>query len=348
MSVKNLMRRNIVELDPYRCARDEFEGSAEVYLDANESWRDYIEEKNINRYPDPHSSMVRKALEEVLGFPYEKTIVGNGSDELIDLMFRVFCEPGKDSVLLLPPTYGAYKVFASINDVKIQSGPLSADFQLDEEAILGALDEYKPKLLFICSPNNPTGNKMDFEVIRRIAAANSGITVVDEAYYDFSDGESALSLIDENERVVLLRTLSKAWALAGARIGICVSSKEIHDVLYNVKYPYNLSLPAQTVALNALLNADKVREGVIYTIKERAFIVAELSTLPSVSVLPSDANFLLARMPNAYEVYRKLIEKGIIVRFRGKELGCENCLRITIGSREENLKMLDALKEILG
>ncbi len=347
MSVKNLMRKNIVELSPYRCARDEFEGSAEVYLDANESWRDYIGTEDINRYPDPHSSKVRRALEDVLGFPYEKTIVGNGSDELIDLIFRIFCEPGKDSVLLLPPTYGAYKVFASINDVKILTVPLNASFDLDEEKILEALAEYNPKLLFICSPNNPTGNALDYEAIRRIAAANKGITVVDEAYYDFSDGESALSLLEDNERIILLRTLSKAWALAGARIGICVSSKEIHDMLYNVKYPYNLSLPAQTVALKALLNADNVRKGIEYTIKEREFLASGLSDLPSVKVFPSDANFLLVRIPGAYGIYRQLIDKGIIVRFRGNELGCDNCLRVTIGSREENVKLINALKEIL-
>ncbi len=348
MSVKNLMRENIVSLDPYRCARDEFEGSAEVYLDANESWRKYIDfPGEINRYPDPRSSAVRKALEEVLGLPYDSTIVGNGSDEIIDLLFRIFCNPGKDSVLLLGPTYGAYKVFASINDIKVNMIPLDEDFLPDVEAVKSAIDRFSPKLLFICTPNNPTGNAVPLETIRSIASYNSAITVVDEAYGDFSREQSAASLVLENERVVLMRTLSKAWGLAGARVGIAMCSSEIHDAMYNVKYPYNLGLPSQLEALKALANAESVRAGVEYTIKERERLARLLERSSKVvKVYPSDANFLLVKVVDANEIYLGLQKKGVIVRNRSRELNCENCLRITVGSVEEDDRLLAALEEL--
>lgn len=347
MSIKPLMRDNIANLEAYRCARDEFEGEARVYLDANENWRDYIGFNAINRYPDPHSALLRRAIEEVMGLPYENTIVGNGSDELIDLLYRIFCRPGKDSVLLLPPTYGAYKVFASINEVNVITLPLTKDFALDEEGIKSAIKKYAPKLLFICSPNNPTGNAMDREAIVRIAEYNRAITVVDEAYGDFSKTESVAAEVFKNERLVVLRTLSKCWALAGARVGIAVTSKELHETLYNVKYPYNLSLPAQKAALEVLSSAEKVRDGAREIIEERERLRLELEALPSVKkVFPSDANFLLVRIEDAEEKYEKLKGRGIITRLRSKELNCASCLRITVGSRVENDELLDALKEM--
>lgn len=348
MSVKNLMRANIVSLDPYRCARDEFEGTAEVYLDANESWRKYIDfPGDINRYPDPRSGAVRRALEEVLGLPYENTIVGNGSDEIIDVLFRIFCDPGKDNVLLLGPTYGAYKVFAAINDVKVNVVPLNSEFLPDVDAVKRAIDEYAPKLVFICSPNNPTGNAVPLETIREIATYNSAITVVDEAYGDFSTQQSASSLVLENERVVLMKTLSKAWGLAGARVGICMCSAEIHDAMYNVKYPYNLGLPSQLEALKALANADAVRAGVRYTIDERARLASMLEKSSKVvKVYPSDANFLLVKVTDAKAIYLGLQKKGVIVRNRSRELNCENCLRITVGSVEEDDRLIAALEEL--
>ncbi len=348
MSIKSLMRENIVSLDPYRCARDEFEGSAEVYLDANESWRKYVDfDGDINRYPDPRSSLVRRAIEEVLGLPYEKTIVGNGSDEIIDLLFRIFCNPGKDNVLLLGPTYGAYKVFASINDVKVNVVPLDRNFLPDVAEVKSAIDRYSPKLVFICSPNNPTGNSIPLETIRKIASYNSAITVVDEAYGEFSSESSAAPLVSENERVVLMKTLSKAWGLAGARVGICMCSEELHDAMYNVKYPYNLGLPSQMAALKVLANAESVRRGIEYTIEERKRLVSLLEKSSKVvKVFPSDANFLLVKVTDADSIYRGLQQKGVIVRNRSRELNCENCLRITVGSVEEDDRLIAALEEL--
>lgn len=342
MSVMNLVRDNIRALEPYRCARDDFKGTAEVFLDANESWREYVGDAGINRYPDPRSEkLVAKAV-EVLGLPEGYVAAGSGSDELIDLLLRIFCRPGKDSILLLPPTYGAYKVFASINDVKIEKVLLKDDFSLDEEAIRAALDRYSPKLLFICSPNNPTGNSMDPEAIRRIAEYNKGLTIVDEAYQDFSDKPSAVSLVSENERVVVLRTLSKAWGLAGARIGLIIASEEIIGLVRNVKYPYNLGLPSQSEGIKALSQAEAVRAEVANTIRERERVAKLLSA--SYEVIPSDANFLLVRIPEAEKVYDTLKQMGIITRLRSHEPKCKDGIRITIGSREENDRLLAALE----
>ncbi len=348
MSIEKLMRANIASLDPYRCARDEFEGVAEVYLDANESWRRYIDfPGDINRYPDPRSALLRKAIEEVLGLDYDMTIVGNGSDEIIDLLFRIFCDPGKDSALLMGPTYGAYKVFASINDIKVNIAPLTKDFEVDVPLVKKMIDETSPKLVFLCTPNNPTGNAIPYEIIKEIATYNSGITVVDEAYWDFSTEKSASALVKENERVVLMRTLSKAWGLASARIGIAMCSKPIHEAMYNVKYPYNIGLPSSTEALKALANAAAVREGVEYTKLERERLRGLLEKSSKVvKVYPSDSNFLLVKVLDANSIYLALQKKGIVVRNRSRELNCENCLRITVGSKEENDKLMKALEEL--
>lgn len=346
MSVMELVRDNIRALEPYRCARDDFKGTAEVFLDANESWKEYVGDEGINRYPDPRSEkLVAKAV-EVLGLPEGHVAAGSGSDELIDLLIRIFCTPGKDCILLLPPTYGAYKVFASINDVKIEKVLLKDDFSLDEEAIKTALDRYSPKLLFICSPNNPTGNSMDPEAIRRIAEYNRGITIVDEAYQDFSEKASAVSIVHGNERVVVLRTLSKAWGLAGARIGFAIASEEVIGLIRNVKYPYNLGLPSQSEGIKALSQAAAVRAEVSNTVKERERVAGILSS--SYDVIPSDANFLLVRIPEAERVYETLKQKGIITRLRSHEPKCQDGIRITIGSKAENDRLLAALEEISG
>lgn len=344
MSVEGLLRENIRALEPYRCARDEFKGSAEVFLDANESFREYVGMEGINRYPDPRSeSLVSKAV-EVLGLPEGCVAAGSGSDELIDLMIRIFCTPAKDCILLLPPTYGAYKVFASINDVRCENVLLKDDFSLDEEAIRRAIDRFSPKLLFICSPNNPTGGSMDMEAIRRISDYNPSITIVDEAYQDFSSKPSSVPLVSGNERVVVLRTLSKAWGLAGARVGFIVASPEIIGYVRNVKYPYNLGLPSQEEALKALSAAAEVRAQVSETVKERERMRKILSC--DHEVIPSDANFLLLRLSDAPAVYEKLKGMGIITRLRSREPKCAGCLRVTIGSREENERFLKALSEV--
>ncbi|MGN0907875.1 MAG: histidinol-phosphate transaminase [Bullifex sp.] len=349
MSIRNLLRENIRSLEPYSSARDDFSGSASVFLDANENWQEFVDFDDINRYPDPHSAAVKKGVRSVFGYDEKTVSVGNGSDELIDIMYRLFCTPGRDSVLIMPPTYGEYKVLAEINDVKVHKVLQNPDFTLNAAEVKKAIDEYEPKLMFICSPNNPTGASVPFSVIKELSDYNKGITVVDEAYLDFSASESAVSLIGTNERVVVLRTLSKAWALAGARIGLAVSSPEIAELVYMVKYPYNVPVLSQVYAARALSRADAVRGEVKRTISERSRVKALLEGVRGVhKVFDSDANFLLVRLEKAHEVFLALREMGIIVRDRTREVLCDSCLRITIGSKEENDMMIKAVREVLG
>ncbi len=348
MSIRNLLRENIKSLEPYSSARDDFSGTASVFLDANENWQEFVGFDAINRYPDPHSSVVKKGASEAFGYDKETVSVGNGSDELIDIMYRLFCTPGKDSVLIMPPTYGEYKVLAEINDIKVHKVMQNPDFTLNVPGIKKALDEYSPKLMFICSPNNPTGASVPFEVIKELSDYNNGITVVDEAYLDFSANESAVTLIKENERVVVLRTLSKAWALAGARVGLCISSREIADLIYMVKYPYNVPLLSQVYAAKALSRAPEVRDEVRNTITERERIKKLLGETEGVhKVYDSDANFLLVRIEKAHEVFLALRDRGVIVRDRSREVLCDSCLRITIGSEAENDLCIRTVREVL-
>ncbi len=350
--MRELLRKNIANLTPYSCARNDFTGEAEVYLDANENWQDFVKKADANRYPDPLSVAVRKKVEEVLGLPFSKTVLGNGSDELIDNLLRCFCEPGKDSLLLMPPTYGAYKVFADINDVQVSSVPLTPDFQIDFPSLLDFLQREKEnrsgegrlKLLFICSPNNPSGNAFPLDEVRKVCELFDGITVVDEAYYDFSEKESAVGLLEDFPHLVVLRTFSKCWALASARVGIAVADEEMVSVFRSMKYPYNLGTPSQELALKALSNAGEVEKGLHLIKEERERLAAELKMLACVqTVFPSDANFFLVRVTDAMEIYNYLAGLGIIVRNRSKELHCGNCLRITVGNREENDRLLAAL-----
>jgi len=352
--MRELLRKNIANLVPYSCARNDFEGEADVYLDANENWRDFVGEEGRNRYPDPLCKQVRKALDEVLGLPFANTVIGNGSDEIIDNLFRCFCNPGLDKAIIMSPTYGAYRVFADINDVFVEQVPLKADFSIDFDGLEAFLqqekksgvDEGRSKLLFICSPNNPTGNAYPIDQIERVCSLFDGITVVDEAYFDFSSTESAVSLLSRFPRLVVLRTLSKCWSLANARVGIAVANEAVCKVLISMKYPYNVGGPSQELALKGLVQADGVREALATTLEERKRVEAALPLLPCVvKVFPSDANFLLVRVDQADAIYHYLAQKGIIVRNRSRELHCENCLRITIGSREENDKLLVALSQ---
>lgn len=355
--MRELLRKNIANLVPYSCARNDFVGEAEVYLDANENWRDFVGGQGRNRYPDPLCTQVRKALEEVLDLPFANTVIGNGSDEIIDNLFRCFCNPGVDKAIIMSPTYGAYRVFADINDVLVEQVPLTPDFAIDFEDLEAFLDQEKrqregvanggrSKLLFICSPNNPTGNAFPLPQIERVCTLFDGITVVDEAYGDFSSLESATTLLPRFPNLVVLRTLSKCWSLANARVGIAVASEEICKVLTSMKYPYNVGGPSQELALRGLAEADKVREILAVTLAEKKRMESSLPTLSCVvKIFPSDANFLLVRVGNADELYHYLAKKGIIVRNRSRELFCANCLRITIGSKSENDKLLAALSE---
>lgn len=351
--MRELLRKNIATLVPYSCARNDFKGQASVYLDANENWQGFG--RDLNRYPDPLCTQVRRQMEAVMGLPFERTVVGNGSDEIIDNLIRMFCEPRLDKVLLMPPTYGAYRVFCDINDVAVQSIPLTRSFQIDMPYLLDYLRKEKAlrkegggrvKLLFVCSPNNPTGNAFPLEQVEEICRAFDGITVVDEAYFDFTGKESAVSLLEKYPNLVVLRTLSKCWALAGGRIGILVASPEIRGVMESMKYPYNVSSPAQRAALAALADFGNVREGLKDILRERPLFQKELEGLACVrKVFPSDANFLLVQVDDPNGIYRYLMGKGIIVRNRSKELYCEGCLRITVGSRKENEAVISALKE---
>lgn len=353
--MRELLRKNIAGLVPYSCARNDFKGTASVFLDANENWQDFVKQPGRNRYPDPLSTRLRAEIEKRMGLKAAHTVIGNGSDEVIDNLVRMFCVPGKDHVLLLPPTYGAYRVFCDINDVKVDVVPLTADFQLDMQAILAYLRSEKQnrkegagrlKLLFICSPNNPTANAFPLDQVEEITRNFDGITIVDEAYHDFSSVESAVSLQPRYPNLVVLRTLSKCWALAGARIGILVASEEICAVMASMKYPYNVSSPAQDAALEDLANWEKVMAGKEDILKQRPLFAASLAKLSCVEkVYPSDANFLLVKVRDANKIYAYLMDKGIIVRNRSKELHCENCLRITVGNAKENQAAIDALKE---
>ena len=353
--MRELLRKNIAGLVPYSCARNDFKGTASVFLDANENWQDFVKQPGRNRYPDPLSTRLRAEIEKRMGLKAAHTVIGNGSDEVIDNLVRMFCVPGKDHVLLLPPTYGAYRVFCDINDVKVDVVPLTADFQLDMQAILAYLRSEKQnrkegagrlKLLFICSPNNPTANAFPLDQVEEITRNFDGITIVDEAYHDFSSVESAVSLQPRYPNLVVLRTLSKCWALAGARIGILVASEEICAVMASMKYPYNVSSPAQDAALEDLANWEKVMAGKEDILKQRPLFAASLAKLSCVEkVYPSDANFLLVKVRDANKIYAYLMDKGIIVRNRSKELHCENCLRITVGNATENQAVIDALKE---
>ena len=351
--MKELLRDNIANLVPYSCARNDFKGEASVYLDANENWQEFVKGEGRNRYPDPLCTALRKKIELVMGLGFEHTVIGNGSDEIIDNLIRMFCTPRKDKVLLMPPTYGAYRVFCDINDVKVVAVPLTAEFGIDFPSLKEYLakeksnrDEGSCKLLFICSPNNPSGNAFSLFEIQEVASLFEGITVIDEAYFDFNRYPSAVTLLEKNPNMVVLRTLSKSWALANARIGILVASLELCQVMRSMKYPYNISGPAQELAIQDLDDISAVRKGTAEILKERPVMASALKTVACVKkVYPSDANFFLVKVSDANALYQYLKGKGIIVRNRTKELNCENCLRITIGSALENKTLLQALKE---
>lgn len=349
MSVVDLMRDNIRRLKPYKCARDEAGSGMRVYLDANENWAPIIDHEGINRYPDSSNLAIRQAAEKALGIPAAMSCAGNGSDELIDILIRIFCNPGRDCILTLPPTYGEYGVLAAINDVEVVTCSLREDFSIDEDAVMRTIDEKRPKLTFLCSPNNPSGNLLDRDAIRRLAEANAGITVVDHAYIDFAPhGELTWKDVEDNERLVILRTLSKAWALAGARIGLMIATPEILAKAYDVKYPYNIPLPSSQAAVQALSDVEGCRSRLTQILANRSYLARRLSAIDGVKeVLASDANFFLIRVAEPKRIYESLKRKGIVVRDRSGNLHCEGCLRITVGSREECDELAAALEELL-
>ncbi len=342
MSVRDLVRENIRRLRPYSSARKEFTGVARIFLDANENSFGSPLPQALNRYPDPFQLEIKRAIAPAFGVSVDQMFVGNGSDEAIDLLFRIFCEPRRDSVVVCPPTYGMYEVSADINDIAVRAAPLTDDFQLDPAAIANVAEG--AKLLFICSPNNPTGNAFAPETIAGIARNFSGITVVDEAYADFSEQPSMIDRIGEIPNLVVLRTFSKAWGLAGLRVGMAFANEEIIALFNSVKPPYNVSEIAQRAILDAIANRDEVENFVRAILDERASIAAALETFGFVErIYPSDANFLLVRVDEADAIYNFLLAEGIVVRNRNSVELCESCLRITVGTPAQNAELIAAL-----
>lgn len=342
--LQNILRKNIKDLVPYSSARDEFKGEASIYLDANENSYGSPLNDNYNRYPDPLQLKVKQRLAEIKGIPPRNIFLGNGSDEAIDILFRAFCNPGTDNVITVPPTYGMYEVSANINDVEVRKIKLNADYQLDMEGIAEAIDEHT-RIIFICSPNNPTGNSINRHDIETILANFDGLVVIDEAYINYSKQKSFIQELTEYANLVVLQTLSKAWGLAGLRVGMAFASEEIIEVFNKVKPPYNINEASQKLALEALQNVEQVNTWIRQTVAEREKLITELSALPGVlKIYPSDANFILVKTTDAKGIYQFLVNKGIIVRDRSKVELCEGSLRITIGTPEENELFINALK----
>ena len=337
-TIESLVRANIAALQPYSTARDEYEGELGVFLDANESPFN----NGYNRYPDPHQKELKERLSEIKGVPSRNIFVGNGSDEAIDLVFRVFCEPRKDNVVAITPSYGMYKVAAAMNDIELREVSLKENFALPTEKLLAIADE-NTKAIFLCSPNNPTGNSFPREEMLRLVDEFEGLVVVDEAYIDFAEAESLKSEIFERKNLIILQTLSKAWAMAGLRLGLALADERIVELFSQVKYPYNINIAAQQIVLQLLMYP--IDEDLAEIKSQRAEVAEELAKLPFVKhIYPSDANFLLVKVDDADAVYEHLIADKIIVRNRNRIKGCEGCLRITIGLCGENVKLIESLK----
>jgi len=341
--LKSLVRPNIRNLKPYSSARSEFEGSAEVFLDANENAFGSPAGSGLNRYPDPLQRKLKDRIAAMKGVSPSQIFVGNGSDEAIDLLFRIFCEPGRDEVITCPPTYGMYRVSADINDVAVREIQLTDEFQLDVPAILSGISD-ATKLIFICSPNNPTGNLMNRDSVLEIAHQFKGIVVVDEAYIDFADEPSMIAKISSLPNLVVLQTFSKAWGMAGVRVGLAFASSEIIDLMNRVKPPYNVSGIAQETVIDALDSESRINSWITAAIEERKGLEKTLDSLSIVQkVYPSDTNFLLAKVDDAGQTYRYLIDEKIVVRDRSSVQLCDGCLRITVGTTAENRQLVSAL-----
>ncbi|MFN5020114.1 MAG: histidinol-phosphate transaminase [bacterium] len=339
----NLVRNNIRNLKPYSSARDEFKGEANIFLDANENSLGSPLLKWYNRYPDPMQWKIKEKLSVIKQVPVDQIFLGNGSDEPIDLLFRCFCEPSVDEVIVFPPTYGMYEVSANINNVHLSKVPLTREFQLDLEALELAI---KPntKIIWICSPNNPSGNSIDRQDIEMVLNNFDGLVVVDEAYINFSRQKSFVGDLADYPNLVVLQTLSKAWGLAGLRMGMAFASPAIVAYLNKAKPPYNISEPVQELALKALDEIGQVNDMILQLVASRKLMEEELTRASSVvRVFPSDANFLLVEFTDARAMYDYLVAKGIVVRDRSNVLLCDNCLRITVGTELENQHLMQAI-----
>lgn len=342
-SLQSLTRPVIWNLKPYSSARDEYKGvDASVFLDANENPYN----APYNRYPDPLQLQLKGELSKVKGVPVENIFLGNGSDEAIDLVYRVFCEPGRDNVVAIDPTYGMYEVCANVNDVEYRKVQLDADYQFSADRLLAAADEHT-KLIFLCSPNNPTGNALQRSEILSLLDRFEGLVILDEAYSDFSSEPTFSHLLSKYPNLIVFQTFSKAWGCASIRLGMAFASVEIIGLMNKVKYPYNVNLLTQQKALELLANHAQVVEWVKVLCEERTRLMERFSQLPCcLHIFPTDANFFLTRVTDANRIYAYLVQQGIIVRNRSHVTLCGNCLRITVGTPEENQTLLEALKEI--
>jgi histidinol-phosphate aminotransferase len=344
-NINTLVRANIKDLQPYSSARDEYKDASSkemIFLDANEN----PFENGVNRYPDPQQHAVKALLSAMKNVETGNILLGNGSDEVLDLLFRAFCEPNLDNVITLPPTYGMYAVLANINAIENRAVLLSDNFQPRVDSILEAAD-IRSKMLFLCSPNNPTGNSFSMERVEELLQRFNGLVVIDEAYIDFSDAKSWLEKLKNYPNLVITQTLSKAYGLAGIRLGICYASKEIIAILNTIKPPYNVNELSQQKAIERLLQPDEVTQEILKIKEERANLVSNLKTINYVQeIYPSACNFVLVKVDNATKRYDQLIAKGIVIRNRTTQPLCENCLRLTVGTRLENSRLIHVLKEI--
>ncbi|MNF41671.1 Histidinol-phosphate aminotransferase [compost metagenome] len=345
-NINNIIRENVKKLKPYSSARDEFEDfdtADMIFLDANEN----PFESGVNRYPDPQQSNVKTILAKQRKVKPNQILLGNGSDEVLDLLFRAFCEPAKDNVITLPPTYGMYGVLANINAVENKEVLLSNDFQPQIDKIIDAVDE-NTKIIFLCSPNNPTGNSFSDESVAYLLKNFNGLVVIDEAYIDFSEKESWINELDEYPNLIITQTLSKAYGLAGIRLGICYASAEIISVLNKIKPPYNVNELTQKRALDRLADQNKINSEIESIIAQREQLLKVLLNVKFVEkIYPSEANFVLIKVDDANQRYDELIAQGIVIRNRTTQPLCENCLRLTIGTESENKKLIEALQAIV-
>ncbi|GHB81036.1 histidinol-phosphate transaminase [Persicitalea jodogahamensis] len=344
-NLREIIRPHILNLTPYSSARDEYTGKAGVFLDANENPFGSVLKKDFNRYPDPHQRAIKEKLAPIKGVSSDQIFLGNGSDEAIDLLIRATCVPGKDSIIILPPTYGMYEVSASINDIEVIKVPLTEKYQIDVGAVMEDIHP-STKIIWVCSPNNPSGNLVQDSAIDTLLKNFNGLVVVDEAYIDFADTASWTQRLEEFPNLVVLQTFSKAWGLASLRLGMCFASPELISILNKIKPPYNLGGPTQALLFDALDNESYKSEMVKQILSERAVLANQLSSLDSViKIHPSDANFLLVQFQDAPTIMKYLIDGEIIVRDRSKVTLCSDCLRITVGTSEENAVLVKALRK---
>tara|TARA_S200000501_G_scaffold113841_1_gene106969 strand:+ start:1280 stop:2317 length:1038 start_codon:yes stop_codon:yes gene_type:complete len=345
MNIDTLVRKNVKKMSSYLSARDDFKKENVkklIYLDANESPFD----NRINRYPDNKHTELKKVVSDIKKVNVNQVVFGNGTDEILDLIVRVFCNPNEDKIITLPPTYGMYDVIAKTNGVENIEIPLKSDFSIDKNQIL-KLHSTSIKVLFLCSPNNPTGNSFDTNNLTDLIKAFKGIVVIDEAYIDFSSKQSLISLIEDNNNLIIIQTMSKAFGMAGIRLGMGFSSKKIIDYLNKIKPPYNINVLTEKKALEELNKIDEIEKNISIVLDQRNLLVSSLEKLDFVEkIYKSDANFLLVKVDNADLRYNQLLEKGIVVRNRSNQPLCQNCLRITIGTKNENTSLIKTLNEL--